>query len=407
MKIVHKGANYWKTFDNGDTVWPALQHSLSTHVLIIGGGMSGLLTALLLHQHNIDFVLVEAGELAGGSSSASTGLLQYSNDIMLYELRQQIGKEQADYYYRCCYDALQLLKTMIKSIEEDVGGLQYQARSSLQLSTTTEDIAKLQQEYEALSSIGLLCELWDSEQLSQHFPFSRPNALVTHQDAEINPHLFVIKSAQFLMKHGQQLYEHSAVTGLSKLNSGRYRADINGVAIDAATVVHAVGYQYQQLQQLQLQLLLARSYVIVTEPIENLDFWYERMLIWETARPYFYTRITDDNRIIIGGLDEPTSDVNWDQASVSEHSEKLLSYLQQLFPELDTRIAYQWNATFIETRDGLPYIGAHPQDPTQYFVLGYGGNGVVSSMLGAQYVADAIIGQQSLQPLGTILGLAR
>src|SRR5690606_18112398 len=131
---------YWKIFDNGDIEWPTLQHSLSTNVLIIGGGMSGLLTALLLYQHNIDFVLVEAGEIAGGSSSASTGLLQYSNDIMLYELRQQIGKEPADYYYRCCYDALQLLKNLMTTLEAEVGSVQYQARSSIQLSSSSQDM---------------------------------------------------------------------------------------------------------------------------------------------------------------------------------------------------------------------------------------------------------------------------
>lgn len=407
MTELHYGAVYWKTFNTGESEWKQLSQSLSTKVLIIGGGMSGLLTAFALYKHNIDFVLVEADDIAEGSSLASTGLLQFSNDIMLHELQQQIGADKANYYYRSCYNALQQLKQVAAEIEPIVGEVQCYPRSSMQFSSIAADVDKLKQEYEALSGCGLPCELWTQQQIEAKFPFSKQCALITRDDAEINPHLFVLKLAQFLSRQGAQLYERSPVSSYKKLDNGLYQAAVNEHYIEAQYMIHAVGYQFEQLQQLQLQLLLNRSYVIVTEPIGIENHWYENMLLWETARPYLYMRKTADNRIMLGGLDEPTHIVNHDPDSIRKHSDTLLNMLHQLLPNVQTSVAYQWNATFLTTRDGLPYIGAHPQDDHQLYVLGYGGNGTVSSMIGAQWAADKISGSQELDKLTGILALSR
>src|SRR5690606_18016368 len=108
MKELHTGANYWNTFTTGDTEWPTLGESLRTKVLIIGGGMSGLLTAFKLHEQNIECVLVEGKEISEGSSLASTGLLQYCSDLMLHELRKMIGRQKADGFIEAA--SVQLMK---------------------------------------------------------------------------------------------------------------------------------------------------------------------------------------------------------------------------------------------------------------------------------------------------------
>ncbi|GIP16318.1 oxidoreductase [Paenibacillus montaniterrae] len=408
MKELHYGAYYWKLFDYGPVEWPRLSQSLSTKVLIIGGGMSGLLAAYMLHEHQIDFVLVEADEIADGSSLASTGLLQYSNDTMLFQLRQKMSKESADYYYRCCFDAGKKVQQIVANLQHEAGDLQYYTRSSMQYSSAAQDVNKLEQEYEALSSIGLPCELWREAQIAEKFPFSKPCGLITHGDAEINPHMLVLKLAQYLSKKGQQIFERSSVNHYKKLENGRYHAVVNEqYSIDADYIIHAVGYQYEQLQQPQLQLTVKRSYVIVTDPVADLSFWHQKMMLWETARPYLYVRTTADSRIMIGGLDETTNHLNHDQGSISLHSQRLLKELKQLFPDLDPQIAFQWNATFIETKDGLPYIGTDPQDPNLLYILGYGGNGTISSVIGAQWAADYISGIGIMQKLSSILSLSR
>ena len=56
-----------------------------------------------------------------------------------------------------------------------------------------------------------------------------------------------------------------------------------------------------------------------------------------------------------------------------------------------------WAGTFGETKDGLAYIGATPEFPNAYFALGYGGNGIVYSLIAAEIIRDAFLGQPNPQ----------
>lgn len=408
MKELHTGNYYWNTFHTKKTEWSTLNKDLTTKVLIVGGGMSGLLMAYMLHEQGIDFILLEGDQIAEGSSLASTGLLQYCNDIMLSELRSAIGREKADTFYRYCYRALDQLKHIASNLQKHVGDAHFRSRTSMQYSSTDEDIIKLQQEYEALLSLELPCELWGSHQIEQQFPFSKGTGLVTHGDAEVNPHLFVLSLAQYLTEEGCHLYEKSLVSDHERLSNGSYRITVNNhYIVQSEYIVYAIGYQPEQLHQKLFQPILNRSYVIVSNPVDDLSSWYEKYMLWETARPYLYLRTTVDNRIIVGGLDETIQTPNHNVASVEALNDKLLDELRKLFPEYDLQIDYSWNATFAETADQLPYLGVDPDDQHIMYILGYGGNGTVSSMLGAELLTNMICGSGAMDDLADIVKLDR
>lgn len=58
---------------------------------------------------------------------------------------------------------------------------------------------------------------------------------------------------------------------------------------------------------------------------------------------------------------------------------------------LNITIAYVWGAVFGESIDNLPFIGRHPAHNRLYYLLGYGGNGTVYSMLGSYIIRDLIL----------------
>ncbi|MER2000393.1 MAG: FAD-binding oxidoreductase, partial [Lysinibacillus sp.] len=68
--------------------------------IIVGAGMSGLLTAHALINEGLTVAIVEKEKIAAGSTAANTGLLQYSNDIQLHELAQLIGEKDAVRFYK-------------------------------------------------------------------------------------------------------------------------------------------------------------------------------------------------------------------------------------------------------------------------------------------------------------------
>jgi glycine/D-amino acid oxidase-like deaminating enzyme len=75
--------------------YPKLEKDISTDVLILGGGISGALTAHYLIQAGVDCTLIDARSIGLGSTCASTSLLQYEIDEPLHKLIPMIGEKAA------------------------------------------------------------------------------------------------------------------------------------------------------------------------------------------------------------------------------------------------------------------------------------------------------------------------
>ncbi|HJY13491.1 MAG TPA: FAD-binding oxidoreductase, partial [Flavobacterium sp.] len=113
-------------------------------------------------------------------------------------------------------------------------------------------------------------------------------------------------------------------------------------------------------------------------------------IFWDTGSPYFYFRITEDNRIIMGGGDEEFKDPIKRDKLLPKKEQFLLRQFQKRFPDINFKIDYSWAGTFGETKDGLPYFGKPNPDKNEHYVLGFGGNGITFSVLGMNSILDSI-----------------
>jgi glycine/D-amino acid oxidase-like deaminating enzyme len=140
---------------------------------------------------------------------------------------------------------------------------------------------------------------------------------------------------------------------------------------------------------------LVSTYAVVSEPLAIESGWHEQCLIWESARPYVYLRTTEDGRAIIGGEDEEFRDPVRRDRLIRSKAQCLRKKFHAFFPHLPFEIAFSWAGTFGETKDGLAYIGSTPDLPHAYFALGYGGNGITYSLIAAEVIRDALLGQKN------------
>ena len=390
MKQLHTGTFLWPLFDQvGDFTCPPLPSSINTEVVIVGGGLSGLLTAFYLWKAHIPFVLIEANKIGYGSTLANTGLVQYCNDVSLPDLRARIGKEQADHFYLQCALAIKDLFEITNLLKTEVGDTHFFWRDSIQYASKEADRIKISQIYNALHSIHLPCELLGELNVNEIFPLLNTIAIRTYQDAEINPFLFVRYLCKFLLDQGAAIYEHAKLT--SDLNEAKQTFAIhNTISVKANHIIYTIGYQPQQLEQPLIKPILNRSYVIATKPISKLNMSKHQHFIWETEHPYYYVRSTIDQRLIIGGLDEHMATPNHNTSDAHKRSLLLLEKLTQLYPDLKLEIEFSWNATFAESRDSLPFIGPNPHNKKVSYLCGYGGNGIVYSILGAKLLAEYV-----------------
>ncbi len=403
MKELYTGSLYWPGTSNETKSFAPLQRNAKTQVLVIGGGMSGTICSYVFVNSGLSVTMVERGEVAGGSTSANTGLLQFSNDIMLSKLSKQIGLKAASAFYLACRDAVRTIGDIAAALPADVG---FKARSSLYFASSEQDLPMLRDEYEAMKTCGLDVDLWEPEMIERHFPFRKSGAIVTRGDAEINPYRFVNMMANTAAEAGLNIHEQTDIVSHERLpGGGHLLRTADGFEIEAEHVVYAIGYEPEELRGQLIKAELNRSYAIVTEPQKNLASWHQRFLLWETARPYLYMRTTPGNRIIVGGLDEEVEEPLHSAAGRHRRGRKLLEQLHALFPGVQGSIAFEWSATFGESRDGLPFIGQDPQCSTVYYCLGYGGNGTVYSTIAAKLLRDLIKGER--HPLTEIVQLSR
>ncbi|MFS0727082.1 NAD(P)/FAD-dependent oxidoreductase [Paenibacillus sp. 1P07SE] len=387
----HYGNLYWPTTWERSETYTPLTRNLRKNVAIIGGGMSGSICAHTLIEAGLSTVILERDEISGGSTSANTGLLQYANDVMLYELCDQIGTGPAVQFYAACRMAVHQLRELAARLPQEI---EFVDRSSLYLASSVDDVPKLQREYEMLTRYGFDVEYWSAEQLASRFPFTKPAALLLHGDAEVNPYRFVRSLMEDNVRRGVEVYNQTEVVVHRTVDGQHLLETANGHIVEADHVVYAIGYEPEELRGQLIKADINRSYAAVTAPQHSLDVWPGRYMIWETARPYLYMRTTQDGRVVVGGLDEEQSVPVADDHARARRIDKLERSIRSMFPTLDQPIEYEWCAAFGESRDNLPFIGSDPSWPGVYYCLGYGGNGTVYSMLASGIVRDLMLGRE-------------
>jgi glycine/D-amino acid oxidase-like deaminating enzyme len=104
-------------------------------------------------------------------------------------------------------------------------------------------------------------------------------------------------------------------------------------------------------------------------------------------------RLTEDNRIIVGGRDERFSNTFTRQLILEKKSRQLQKDFNKIAPGIQFKKEFAWSGTFGKTKDSLPYIGAYKETPNTYYALGFGGNGITFGQIAAEILCDMLCGK--------------
>lgn len=394
---LHDGTLYWpKTMPQAPS-YPVLRERITTEVAIVGGGMTGALCAAVLARSGIPAVLIEGQQVASGSTAANSGLIQFCNDIMLTDLIDRIGEQDAVRFYQACRKALVGLAQLSSDTGKDTG---FCTRSSLYAASSEDDVSKLIREYSVLRKYNFPVTWGIPSRIGGCVTDEYTCGMVTHGDAEMNPVRLAHALLSFASDRGVKIYENTGVLELGRLN-GKYTLLCQNGEVVASRVVKATGYLPGLVTPTTSAApVLKRTYALATAPGQVPECWPEQYMMWETARPYLYFRTTPDGRIIAGGLDETGADPVCETSVLRSRTETLLARLSAMFPDQEWKVEDAWCGTFGESTDDLPFIGEHPEQPGLFHALGVGGNGTIYSMMAACMLRDQILGTRNpLEPL--------
>ncbi len=373
-------------------VYPSLKKDFSTDYAIIGGGITGALIAWYLAKAGISAAVFDRRHIGMGSTCASTALLQYEIDTPLFELKDLVGEKDAARSYNLCIEAIDALEDISKQLKLK----DFERKPSFCYASRQKDVAdQIEKECVIRRKHGINVEVWREEEITAKFPFAAPAALFSPKDAaQTDAYKLTHALHQDAIKSGANIFDKTEIAEIEHKKHGVVLKTDKGFKIKAKKLIIASGYEAVKYLPVSL-VRLHSTFALASEPFENKELWHKNCLIWETARPYLYMRTTSDNRIIVGGKDEPFQSPAKRDKLLKRKTREIVDSFKRKFPEINLAPDYAWAGTFGETEDGLPYIGSIKQIPNTIFALGFGGNGITFSQIAAEIIRDKATGKKN------------
>lgn len=381
---------YWLLRKGIPHTYPSLKQDLEKDIIIIGAGISGSLVAYYLNEAGMETAIIDRRHVGMGSTVASTALLQYEIDTPLHELSEMVGEQQAVAAYQLCRKAIYDIEKVFREVKSQS---QFAFRPSLQFASFKKDTGPLSKEYELRKKHGFDVEWLDAPAIEKMFGLKADGAILSADGAEADAYAFTNDILHYLSQRGVPIYDQTTVTDINQGRKGITLKTAAGHTIRCKKLVMACGYESQNYIPFQV-CQLHSTYAIVSEVNGKAAHWFEDTMIWETANPYTYVRTTFDNRILVGGADDPWYNPKKRDAVLPKKAKLLKQKFNKLLPHVPFDTDFMWAGTFAVTKDGLPFIGSIKQKPNTYFALGFGGNGITFSLVAAEILRDLLSGKQ-------------
>ncbi len=391
MKLSSKEP-YWQIKNGLINSYPSLQKDISCDVLIIGGGITGALIAYQLSGEGYKTIVIDKRDIALGSTSATTAMIQYEIDEPLHSLIKKVGANAAIDSYTEGVLAIDKLEHIIKTIKSDCG---FDRKESLFIAASPSDREWLDEEYTCRKANGLEVSWMDQKQLRKKLGVNGEGAIVSKAGASMDAYKLTHDLLAYSTKHfGLDIFDHTEVESIKYHEQNCTAITDNKNIINTKYIVHASGYEAQNMLKKKIVKLIS-TYAFVSEPLPDLPQVLNDSLLWNTEEPYLYLRSTKDNRILVGGGDENFKNPMKRDCLIEKKVNVLLEKVLKLIPSLKLIPDFTWAGTFGITKDSLPYIGPHSDFPNSHFILGFGGNGITFSIIGMTMISDALSGKHN------------
>jgi glycine/D-amino acid oxidase-like deaminating enzyme len=369
---------------------PPLEDEVSADVCVVGGGFTGLWTALALKERepSLGVVVLEAETCGTGPSGRNGGFL-HGYWASLGETLPLLGRDGALELARAAERIIPAVRSFVEARGEDVW---LHESGLLMVSGAPAQDTAIEHAVEAAASVGASDQAvpLSEEEVAGRVRSATFRAGVFFPEcATVQPMRLVKALRQAVLDSGIRLYEGSRALqirdGEVATASGRARAPEIVVAINAA----ATGWR-----PVARHVTNFGSYVVLTEPVPQLleeIGWTGGEAVVDGRMFLHYFRTTDDGRVVMGSGSGPIGFAGKLDARFSTDqptAARAEQGLRRLLPALaGVRVERAWGGPIDVAADHLPFFGT-VRGKRIHYGLGYSGHGVGPSWLGGQILAS-------------------
>lgn len=389
---VRSNEPFWLVKNGIKHSYPSLREDSEVDVLIVGGGITGALMAHAAIKKGYNTMLIDKREIANGSTSATTSMLQYEIDVPLYKLKQLIGEQGAIASYMACRNAIYKLESLVREIGSASG---FEPKESVYFAGNNKDVRWLETEFNTRLAAGFEVSWLSKDQLLNDYGLLGAGGILSTDGASIDAFCLAHDLLHYNMKRGLKVFDKTELKKVKHVEKGVKALLHTGSEVNAKKIIYCTGYETQMILPDKV-VDLKSTYAMVSEQVCGYADVFEKTLFWNTDKPYLYMRTTSDGRLLVGGEDVDFKNATKRDLLLGRKKDRLLKTLKKYLPDVDFIEDFCWCGTFGETKDGLPYIGTHPKFPDSYFLLGFGGNGITFSVAGADMIVGMMEGKPDL-----------
>jgi glycine/D-amino acid oxidase-like deaminating enzyme len=366
---------WWREEAPPDEAAPPLLETVDADVAIVGGGLTGLWTALelLARRSGARVLVLEAGRCGDGASGRNGGFL-HGYWASLPRLVELLGTDGA---VALATEAAGVYAA-VRALGDDVW---LNETGLLTVSTGPAHDRVLEEAVDAAVRAGAPEQAVRVEEPPFRSPLVR--GAVFHRDgATVQPGRLVRALRRAVLAAGAVVHESTPVLGLDGSTVHCERGAVRADEIVLATNAAAARWPASR------SVAVFRSAIVLTEPVPDLHarIGWERGEGVSDARTYLhYFRPTNDGRVLMG--------------SAAGDLGSAESALRAFFPALaGVAVAARWEGAIDVSSDRLPVVGTVPSTRVHYG-LGYTGNGVGPSWLVGRTLARLALGEAVDSPL--------
>ncbi|MBP3326552.1 MAG: FAD-dependent oxidoreductase [Coprococcus sp.] len=346
--------------------FPALKGNQKTDVLIIGGGITGILTAYFLQQRGISYILVEKNRICSGTTGHTTAKITLQHGLIYDKLLHSFGMEKAGLYLQANEQALKQYELICRNIDCD-----FEKKDNYVYSV--DNRKKLEKEMDALGKLGYPARWCETPDI----PICTAGAVCCPEQAQFHPLKFLANIAKDL-----NIYEGTFVNEMQ----GNTAITSNGKIVADKVIVTTHFPFINKHGSYFLKLYQHRSYVLALKGMENSEkMQVNGMYVSEDKKGLSFRNYKDV--LLLGGGAHRTGKKggNWEtlRAFVREHYS-------------DARELFAWAAQDCMSLDKVPYIGRYSARTHElYTATGFNKWGMTGSMVAAGLLCDYVTGDKN------------
>jgi glycine/D-amino acid oxidase-like deaminating enzyme/nitrite reductase/ring-hydroxylating ferredoxin subunit len=374
------GGSVWIETGPAQPAFPELEENVHADVVVIGGGIVGITTALLLVESGASVVLLEANRLTHGVTGHTTAKVSSQHGMIYSTLRSRFGVDGARAYGHANEGALAWIATRV---DQDGIDCDFRRRSSYAYVTTPSERSQVEDEAQAASEAGLPATFVETTPL----PYGVEAAVRFDAQAEFHVRKYLLALVDQLVAGGCRIFERSHAVEVDADENCVVKTP--GGRVSADQVVVATHYPFLDRSLAFARVHPQRSYAIACRiagtPPDGMFISADSPTRSVRAVP-----VGADELLLVGGEGHRTGS----GGDTARRYERLEAFAHMHWDVQS--VDYRWSAQDNSTLDGVPYVGRMtPREDRVLMATGFAKWGMTGGTAAALLLSDLLLGRDS------------